>query len=70
MQVGRMAVLLWEVVPLRSQAGFKTNMTTIAPSATPQAAEAPVPTARQYIRYLFYKARPSWRQLGGENPSL
>ncbi|MBV8714660.1 MAG: chlorite dismutase family protein [Chloroflexi bacterium] len=36
-------------------------MTTTAPSATPQAT-ASVPTARQFIRYLFYKVRPSWRQ--------
>ena len=38
-------------------------MTTLAPSVTTQPAEAPAPTVRQYIRYLFYKARPSWRQL-------
>jgi chlorite dismutase len=36
-------------------------MTTLAPSAAPQPAEAPAPTVRQYIRYLFYKVRPSWR---------
>ena len=38
-------------------------MTTLVPSVTTQPAEAPAPTVRQYIRYLFYKARPSWRQL-------
>jgi len=37
-------------------------MTTIAPSVDP-AVQAKAPTTRQYIRYLFYKARPSWRQL-------
>ncbi len=36
-------------------------MTTTTPSAEPHAPQAP--TTRQYIRYLFYKARPSWRQL-------
>src|SRR6185369_14873214 len=36
-------------------------MTTTVPSAAPSAPQTP--TARQYIRYLFYKARPSWRQL-------
>ena len=38
-------------------------MTTLVPSAVPRAADVPAPTARQYIRYLFYKARPTWRQL-------
>src|SRR5438445_9913932 len=38
-------------------------MTTLVPSASPLPSEAPTPTVRQYIRYLFYKARPSWRQL-------
>src|SRR5712691_9225760 len=38
-------------------------MTTVVPSGIPHAADAPAPTTRQYIRYLFYKARPSWRQL-------
>jgi chlorite dismutase len=43
-------------------------MSFIAPTAVPQSehAAAPQPTARQYIRYLFYKARPSWRQLSLE----
>ena len=41
--------------PVRS-----TVMTTTAPSIVHQA-EALQPTARQYIRYLFYKVRPSWR---------
>jgi chlorite dismutase len=35
-------------------------MTTTAPSAAPLTAGS-LPTARQYIRYLFYKVRPSWR---------
>ena len=39
-------------------------MTTTLPSVEPQAPQAP--TTRQYIRYLFYKARPSWRQLARE----
>jgi chlorite dismutase len=38
-------------------------MTSLVPSAAPETAQAPAPTTRQYIRYLFYKARPSWRQL-------
>ena len=41
-------------------------MTTVAPSVAPRSAEAPAPTTRQYIRYLFYKSRPSWRQLSSE----
>jgi chlorite dismutase len=35
-------------------------MTTTAPTTAPRT-EASVPTARQYIRYLFYKVRPTWR---------
>ncbi len=35
-------------------------MTTTAPSAAHHA-ETLAPTTRQYIRYLFYKVRPSWR---------
>src|SRR5713226_10297308 len=38
-------------------------MTTLVPGAAPQSTQAPTPTVRQYIRYLFYKARPTWRQL-------
>jgi chlorite dismutase len=38
-------------------------MTTLVPSAGPQTGSAPTPTVRQYIRYLFFKVRPSWRQL-------
>jgi chlorite dismutase len=38
-------------------------MTTLVPSTDVQARQAPAPTTRQYIRYLFYKARPTWRQL-------
>jgi chlorite dismutase len=43
-------------------------MSFIAPTAVPHSdqAAAPQPTARQYIRYLFYKARPSLRQLTPE----
>jgi chlorite dismutase len=36
-------------------------MTTLAPSVAAQPGH--VATTRQFIRYLFYKARPSWRQL-------
>jgi len=36
-------------------------MTTTAPAAAPRT-EAAAPTTRQYIRYLFYKVRPGWRQ--------
>jgi chlorite dismutase len=36
-------------------------MTTTAPTVGRQA-ETLAPTARQYIRYLFFKVRPSWRQ--------
>src|SRR6266568_8968272 len=42
------------------------TMTTLVPSAVRRAADAPAPTVRQYIRYLFYKARPTWRQLSAE----
>jgi chlorite dismutase len=38
-------------------------MTITAPSAAPQHAEPSAPTVRQYIRYLFYKTLPGWRQL-------
>jgi chlorite dismutase len=36
-------------------------MTTLVPSEAPRQAETPASTTRQYIRYLFYKVRPSWR---------
>jgi chlorite dismutase len=36
-------------------------MTTTAPIAAHHA-EAQAPITRQYIRYLFYKARPTWRR--------
>jgi chlorite dismutase len=42
------------------------DMTTLVPGATQQSTQAPPPTVRQYIRYLFYKARPSWQQLPAE----
>jgi chlorite dismutase len=35
-------------------------MTITAPSATPRS-EVSAPVARQYIRYLFFKLRPTWR---------
>ena len=38
-------------------------MSLTAPSSAPEQVVAPVPTARQYIRYLLYKARPSWYEL-------
>ena len=43
-------------------------MTTVAPSAASHASApaASTSTARQYIRYLFYKARPTWRLLSRE----
>ena len=37
-------------------------MTTLVPSVAARA-EAPTPTVRQYIRYAFYRASRSWRQL-------
>jgi chlorite dismutase len=39
-------------------------MTTTAPAVDARRVDAP--TTRQYIRYLFYKARPSWRLLAAE----
>ncbi|HEY3062912.1 MAG TPA: chlorite dismutase family protein [Chloroflexota bacterium] len=39
-------------------------MTTTAPTAEPPAADTS--TTRQFIRYLFYKAHPSWRRLSAE----
>src|SRR5438105_7741826 len=43
-------------------------MTTLVPGAMaqPTAAVTSMPTVRQYIRYLFYKARPTWRQLSAD----
>jgi chlorite dismutase len=38
-------------------------MTTLVPGVASQPTQAPTPTVRQYIRYLFYKARPTWHQL-------
>src|SRR5713101_3593991 len=36
-------------------------MTILAPSVAARPVESPTATTRQYLRYLFYKARPSWR---------
>src|SRR5579859_302609 len=41
-------------------------MTMLVPSAAPQSTQPPAATVRQYIRYLFYKARPTWQQLSAE----
>jgi chlorite dismutase len=41
-------------------------MTIVAPGEVTQTAPSPAPTTRQYIRYLFYKTRPSWRTLSSE----
>src|SRR4030081_128479 len=38
-------------------------MTISAPGIAVRPVEQPTLTTRQYIRYLFYKARPSWRLL-------
>jgi chlorite dismutase len=38
-------------------------MTTVVPSVAPQPFEPPTPTVRQYIRYVFFKMRHSWRAL-------
>ena len=44
-------------------------MTTLAPSVAAQPSETPAPTTRQFIRYLFYKVRPTWRQLPAQEQS-
>ena len=44
-------------------------MSTVVPSVAPQPTQPSAKTVRQYIRYLFYKARPSWRQLSPEERS-
>src|SRR5467141_1375003 len=36
-------------------------MTILAPSVAARPVESPTATTRQYLRYLFYKARPSCR---------
>jgi len=36
-------------------------MTIVAPGVAARPVEQPTLTTRQYIRYLFYKARPTWR---------
>ena len=36
-------------------------MTILAPALAARPDEQLTPTTRQYIRYLFYKARPTWR---------
>src|SRR5258708_31708095 len=38
-----------------------TPMTIVAPGIAARPVEQPTLTTRQYIRYLFYKARPTWR---------
>src|SRR5258708_16545971 len=38
-----------------------TPMTIVAPGIAARPVEQPTPTTRQYIRYLFYRARPTWR---------
>ena len=38
-------------------------MTILAPSVAARHVETPTSTTRQYIRYLFYKARPTWRRV-------
>jgi chlorite dismutase len=38
-------------------------MTTVAPGVAAHPAPPPTPVVRQYIRYAFYKADRSWRQL-------
>src|SRR5437867_2755904 len=43
-------------------------MTTLVPDAAPHLTQAA--TTRQYIRYLFYKARPSWQQLAAEQRAI
>jgi chlorite dismutase len=40
-------------------------MTSLAPSV--ESKPTPAATTRQYIRYLFYKARPEWRQLTADD---
>ena len=40
-------------------------MTIVAPGIAARHVEPPTSTTRQYIRYLFYKARPSWRLAAG-----
>ena len=36
-------------------------MTIVAPGIAARPVEQPTLTTRQYLRYLFYKARPTWR---------
>jgi chlorite dismutase len=38
-------------------------MSLTAPIAAPERVAPAAPTVRQYLRYLFFKARPSWRLL-------
>ena len=44
-------------------------MSLIAPNPAPDQAASPAPTTRQYIRYLFYKARAGWYELPAEERS-
>jgi chlorite dismutase len=41
-------------------------MTTLVPGTAAEPTSTQPKTVRQYIRYLFYKARPGWRQLSPE----
>jgi hypothetical protein len=36
-------------------------MTIVAPGIATRRVDPPTSTTRQYLRYPFYKARPSWR---------
>src|SRR5437879_3202306 len=68
-KVGATAVTDHTVVLIGSLRGpglTNSAMTTLVPGAALQPNPAAAPTVHQYVRYLFYKARPSWRQLSVE----